>query len=550
MEEKSDQSHKVSDEVTDNADRLRNNHIDGVNMFLHDVKIGTKLFLAFGFFIVLMGISASLSLLSLNRANNGMQSIITSDYPTTVKANQLIDNFQEFISTQQLMLLDDRGTYRVQSEQQLKAISERITRILGDLNSALQDKSSQQVLSDIRGVRQQYLDSRYRILQAVQSNDRAGAIQEMMTNTLSLQQAYKAKVQELIAIQNTHMQRAGVEVDGDFRTNRLLLILITLFSVAVGSLMGWFIVRSITRPLGEAVNFAQSIADGDLTGSIASHGKDETGQLLSALMEMKNRLLEIVQQVQFGSENISTAAAQIVAGNQDLAARTEEQASSVEQTAASMEQITATVKNTASHTGEATHLSADAARVVKSNGEMMKQVTSKMRLINETSNRMSDIINLIDSIAFQTNILALNAAVEAARAGEHGRGFAVVAGEVRQLAQKSATSASEIRQLIESSTSQTQDGMALVEKASGLINGMVGNVEEMDGILREIRQASHEQTEGISQINSAIGLIDSTTQQNSALVEESVAAASSLNEQAINLKDLVKVFRVRAEVTA
>jgi len=550
MEEKSDQSHKVSDEVTDNADRLRNNHIDGVNMFLHDVKIGTKLFLAFGFFIVLMGISASLSLLSLNRANNGMQSIITSDYPTTVKANQLIDNFQEFISTQQLMLLDDRGTYRAQSEQQLKAISERITGILGDLNSALQDKASQQVLSDIRGVRQQYLDSRYRILQAVQSNDRAGAIQEMMTNTLSLQQAYKAKVQELIAIQNTHMQRAGVEVDGDFRTNRLLLILITLFSVAVGSLMGWFIVRSITRPLGEAVNFAQSIADGDLTGSIASHGKDETGQLLSALMEMKNRLLEIVQQVQFGSENISTAAAQIVAGNQDLAARTEEQASSVEQTAASMEQITATVKNTASHTGEATHLSADAARVVKSNGEMMKQVTSKMRLINETSNRMSDIINLIDSIAFQTNILALNAAVEAARAGEHGRGFAVVAGEVRQLAQKSATSASEIRQLIESSTSQTQDGMALVEKASGLINGMVGNVEEMDGILREIRQASHEQTEGISQINSAIGLIDSTTQQNSALVEESVAAASSLNEQAINLKDLVKVFRVRAEATA
>jgi len=550
MEEKSDQSHKVSDEVTDNADRLRNNHIDGVNMFLHDVKIGTKLFLAFGFFIVLMGISASLSLLSLNRANNGMQSIITSDYPTTVKANQLIDNFQEFISTQQLMLLDDRGTYRAQSEQQLKAISERITGILGDLNSALQDKASQQVLGDIRGVRQQYLDSRYRILQAVQSNDRASAIQEMMTNTLSLQQAYKAKVQELIAIQNTHMQRAGVEVDGDFRTNRLLLILITLFSVAVGSLMGWFILRSITRPLGEAVNFAQSIADGDLTGSIASHGKDETGQLLSALMEMKNRLLEIVQQVQFGSENISTAAAQIVAGNQDLAARTEEQASSVEQTAASMEQITATVKNTASHTGEATHLSADAARVVKSNGEMMKQVTSKMRLINETSNRMSDIINLIDSIAFQTNILALNAAVEAARAGEHGRGFAVVAGEVRQLAQKSATSASEIRQLIESSTSQTQDGMALVEKASGLINGMVGNVEEMDGILREIRQASHEQTEGISQINSAIGLIDSTTQQNSALVEESVAAASSLNEQAINLKDLVKVFRVRAEVTA
>lgn len=519
-------------------------------MFIHDVKIGTKLFLAFGLFIVLMVVSASLSLMSLNRANNGMQTILTSDYPTTVKANQLIDNFQEFISTQQLMLLDEQGTYTAQSEQRLKAISEHISAILSELDNALKDKKSQQVLADIHGVRQQYFDSRYRILQAVQNNDRAGAINEMMTNTLNLQQSYKAKVQALIAIQDHEMQSAGEQVEGDFRTNRLLLVLITLFSVAAASLTGWFIVRSITRPLNDAVNFAEAIADGDLTGSITSHGKDETGLLLTALMEMKTRLLEIVQQVQTGSENISSAAAQIVAGNQDLAARTEEQASSVEQTAASMEQITATVKNTASHTGEATNLSADAAAVVKNNGEMMKQVTSKMRLINETSNRMSDIIDLIDAIAFQTNILALNAAVEAARAGEHGRGFAVVAGEVRQLAQKSATSASEIRQLIESSTSQTQDGMNLVEKASGLINGMVGNVEEMDVILREIRQASHEQTEGISQINSAIGLIDATTQQNSALVEESVAAAASLNEQAMHLKELVRVFRVSDGVLA
>ncbi|MDM3064493.1 methyl-accepting chemotaxis protein [Citrobacter sp. CK180] len=516
-------------------------------MLLHNMKIRSKLFIAFGLFIVLMIVSSGLSLFSLDRMNTSMQNIITHDYPTTVKANLLIDNFQDFVSTQQLMLLDEEGRWSQESQKQLDAISQRITVLLDELSASRQDEASKAIIAGIRDVRQQYLASRFRILQEIQNHDRPAAIQEMMTTTVNIQQAYKAKVQELIAIEDTLMRNAGASVDQDFRTNRAQLILLALISIAAGVIMGWYIVRSITRPLNDAVQFAGAIAEGDLTRTIHIAQKDETGVLLQALMEMKNRLLVIVQEVQNGSENISSAAAQIVAGNQDLAARTEEQASSVEQTAASMEQITATVKNTADHTSEATHLSADAASVVKNNGEMMRQVTQKMRVINETSNRMSDIINLIDSIAFQTNILALNAAVEAARAGEHGRGFAVVAGEVRQLAQKSASSASEIRHLIEDSTSQTQEGMQLVEKASALINGMVDNVEEMDVILREIGQASREQTDGISQINSAIGLIDATTQQNSCLVEESVAAAASLNEQAQHLKEIVKVFRIRAE---
>ncbi|EAM7265417.1 HAMP domain-containing protein [Salmonella enterica] len=518
-------------------------------MFLHNIKIRSKLFMAFGLFIVLMVVSSALSLFSLDRANTGMQNIITNDYPTTVKANLLIDNFNDFIIAQQLMLLDEEGRWSQSSQKDLDEISQRITALLDELSSNRHDAASQKIITEIREARQQYLESRFRILKDIQSNNRQAAIQEMMTRTVQVQKVYKDKVQELIAVQDAQMHNAGVQVEGDFKTNRTLLITLALISIAAGCVMGWYIVSSITRPLDEAVRFAEAIADGDLTRHITTDYKDETGVLLQALMAMKTRLLDIVQEVQNGSESISTAAAQIVAGNQDLAARTEEQASSVEETAASMEQITATVKNTADHTSEATKLSAGAASVVKNNGEMMNQVTQKMRVINDTANRMSDIINIIDSIAFQTNILALNAAVEAARAGEHGRGFAVVAGEVRQLAQKSASSASEIRNLIEDSTSQTQEGMHLVEKASALINGMVDNVEEMDVILREIGQASREQTDGISQINSAIGLIDAATQQNSCLVEESVAAAASLNEQALHLKELVNVFRVREEDT-
>ncbi len=518
-------------------------------MFLHNIKIRSKLFMAFGLFIVLMVVSSALSLFSLDRANTGMQNIITNDYPTTVKANLLIDNFNDFIIAQQLMLLDEEGRWSQSSQKELSEISQRISALLDELSSNRHDAASQKIITEIREARQQYLESRFRILKDIQSNNRQAAIQEMMTRTVQVQKVYKDKVQELIAVQDAQMHEASVQVKEDFKNNRTLLITLALISIAAGGVMGWYIVRSITRPLDDAVRFAEAIADGDLTRHITTDYKDETGVLLQALMAMKTRLLDIVQEVQNGSESISTAAAQIVAGNQDLAARTEEQASSVEETAASMEQITATVKNTADHTSEATKLSAGAASVVKNNGEMMNQVTQKMRVINDTANRMSDIINIIDSIAFQTNILALNAAVEAARAGEHGRGFAVVAGEVRQLAQKSASSASEIRNLIEDSTSQTQEGMHLVEKASALINGMVDNVEEMDVILREIGQASREQTDGISQINSAIGLIDAATQQNSCLVEESVAAAASLNEQALHLKELVNVFRVREEDT-
>ena len=515
-------------------------------MFLRNMKIRSKLFIAFGLFIVLMMVSSGLSLFSLDRANSGMQNIITNDYPITVKANKLIDHFQDFVSTQQLMLMDEEGRWTQTSQKKLDNISQQITVLLDELDAAPLNAESKKVISGIRDVREQYLASRFRILQELQNHNRQAAMQEMMTTTVNVQQAYKEKVQALIAIEDAQMLRAGAQVESDFTANRALLIALALIGIAAGCMMGWYIVRSITRPLNEAVQFAEAIAEGDLTRNILTTQKDETGELLHALMVMKTRLLEIVQEVQNGSENISSAAAQIVAGNQDLAARTEEQASSVEQTAASMEQITATVKNTAEHTGEATKLSAGAATVVKNNGEMMNQVTQKMRVINETSNRMSDIINLIDSIAFQTNILALNAAVEAARAGEAGKGFAVVADEVRNLASKSAEASKNTAALIESSLKAVENGTKIADDTAMSLNEVVTGVQDVTGTINEISNASEAQARSISQVTQGIDQISSVIQTNSATAEESAAASEELSGQAQILKNLVSQFRLKS----
>lgn len=231
-------------------------------MLLHNMKIRSKLFIAFGLFIVLMIVSSGLSLFSLDRTNTSMQNIITHDYPTTVKANLLIDNFQDFVSTQQLMLLDEEGRWSQESQKQLDAISQRITVLLDELSASRHDEASKAIIAGIRDVRQQYLASRFRILQEIQNHNRPAAIQEMMTTTVNIQQAYKAKVQELIAIEDTLMRNAGASVDQDFRTNRAQLILLALISIAAGVIMGWYIVRSITRPLNDAVQFAGAIAEG------------------------------------------------------------------------------------------------------------------------------------------------------------------------------------------------------------------------------------------------------------------------------------------------
>lgn len=330
----------------------------------------------------------------------------------------------------------------------------------------------------------------------------------------------------------------------DIRNATLQMSIAALITLLLGLLISWFISRQITTPLGNTLNMAEKIATGDLTMSINTTRKDELGQLMSAMSKMNDNLHNMIDDIRVGVSQISNASSEIVAGNTDLSSRTEQQAAAVEQTAASMEQLTATVKQNADNAHHANKLAISASQTAKQGGEQVNNVVQTMTAIESSSKRIAEITSVINSIAFQTNILALNAAVEAARAGEQGRGFAVVASEVRSLAQRSSQAAKEIEGLISESVTQVSRGATLVGNAGKTMNDIVTSITQVHDIMGEIATASDEQSRGISQVSQAIVEMDSTTQQNAALVEQSSAAADSLEEQARLLKQAVSVFRL------
>ena len=332
-------------------------------------------------------------------------------------------------------------------------------------------------------------------------------------------------------------------VDGLRRAQWLLVGLLGL-GLSAAMLLAIAFVRSITGPVHEAVSVAQAVADGDLSVNVTVRGSNELGQLMQALSDMKTHLAGVVTQVRQGSEGVATASAEIASGNQDLSSRTESQASALEQTAASMEELSETVKHNADNASQANQLAMSASTVAIKGGEVVSQVVDTMKDINASSRQISDIIGVIDGIAFQTNILALNAAVEAARAGEQGRGFAVVASEVRSLAGRSAEAAKEIKSLIGASVERVAHGTALVDEAGATMTEVVSSIKRVTDIVAEISAASNEQSLGVSQVGEAVTQMDQVTQQNAALVEEMAAAAISLKSQAQELVETVAVFNV------
>ncbi len=402
------------------------------------------------------------------------------------------------------------------------------------------------LFAEIGDVRKGYVAARDQVFALKKSGDADGARKMLDDTYLPAAAKYQETLQKLAAMQRQEIDDEGAAVQAATARARLLLLVFGIGSLVTGALLSAWLVRSITRPIQHAVDAADRIAGLDLTETIQSHDRDETGRLLKALGSMQGALQVLVAQVRRSTDSISLASTEIADGNMDLSARTEEAASSLQQTAASIEQMNGTVQQSALSARTANELANTAAEVAMRGGEVVSRVVSTMEEINGSSRKIADIIGVIDGIAFQTNILALNAAVEAARAGEQGRGFAVVATEVRSLAQRSAAAAREIKGLIGASVDKVELGTQLVADAGETMNEVVQSAQRVSAVIAEITTATAEQSQGIGQVNTAVSQLDQVTQQNAALVEESAAAAESLKSQAQQLAETVQRFRIAA----
>ena len=419
---------------------------------------------------------------------------------------------------------------------------------VGDVQKKIEGMSlnddERKVMAHVAELRKVVLDSLVKIRELKKAGDADGAMAEVKDHFNPAVPPYIGALREFAELQRTQLTKAQEEFERQRSTNTQLAVAMIAALIVFVVVGAYFLIGNIRRPLNDAVDFLQKMASGDLTAHLQTDRGDEFGKMIAALDAMRFSLADVVSRVRSGSESLSTASAEIAHGNQDLSARTENQASALEETSASMEELGATVRHNADNALQANQLSQQASTVAIQGGTVVGQVVETMKGITDSSRKISDIISVIDGIAFQTNILALNAAVEAARAGEQGRGFAVVASEVRSLAGRSAEAAKEIKSLITDSVERVEKGTLLVDQAGSTMQEVVSSIRRVTDIMGEISSASSEQARGVAQVGEAVTQMDQVTQQNAALVEEMAAAASSLRSQAHDLVQVVAVFQV------
>ena len=517
--------------------------------YLSSLRLATKLGIAFAAVLALTALVGFVAIWQLAQVNDTSMKL-SSHWMPSIRVIEDIKSQVARIRTRELQYIISNEISEMDKYDKVIAKDlEDLRKMQDDYVKLQETPEEKQMYAQLLEMWDRYMIEDAKIRAAARANDDAQAKKLIRGESNKLIVAIRGHVDKIVDMYTEGGRAAAVEGNERYAASRVWILSLVLGSVVLGAAGAVFITSWLMRRLGGEPDYATEIvtriAAGDLSVRVETRGGDASS-LLYAMKSMRDNLAKIVGDVRGATETISHASDEIAGGNLDLSSRTEQQASSLEETAASMEQLTSTVKQNADHASQANALADNAAGVAQKGSAAVARVVDTMGSIHASSQKIVDIIAVIDGIAFQTNILALNAAVEAARAGEQGRGFAVVATEVRNLAQRSAAAAKEIKELISSSVQQVEAGNLLVSEAGATMNEVLQSVQRMNAIMAEISHASREQSAGIEQVNQAITQMDTVTQQNAGLVQQAAHTAQSLQEQAAALGQLVSVFRLEA----
>jgi methyl-accepting chemotaxis protein len=501
-----------------------------------NMKIGMRLGLGFGLVLVLLSVIAFIGITRLAKVNDSVEDIIGNKWSNVVLLQEGLAGVNDIGIGARDMVLAETKDYRQAAKDRILSGRASIGKAWETLKPRLSQPKGIEIFQQILESRERFIAAQNQVIKLMEEGKTEEARAFITGDFRKVAVEYRQRLNALIKFQAELMDQTGKSAAELYQQARILMIALAIAAFLIGVGIAFWITRSITRPIGEAVGVANQLAEGDLTARIEVTSKDETGMLLTAMQNMVGKLSQIITEVRGAADNLSSASEEVSATAQSISQATSEQAASVEETSASVEQMTASINQNTENAKVTDGMAAKAAKEATEGGSAVNQTVDAMKSI-------ADKIGIIDDIAYQTNLLALNAAIEAARAGEHGKGFAVVAAEVRKLAERSQIAAQEIGQVAKNS-------VGLAEKAGKLLDEMVPSINKTSDLVQEITAASEEQSSGVGQINTAMSQLSQITQQNASSSEELAATAEEMSSQAEQLQQVMAFFKVEAAAGA